>query len=201
MAQNVCYIPAVSQAISSSWMRNVQSPSLRRKLEQLVEPSQSILAELGNYNVRDLVAETPKPSIEARLWSILRLVLYDPAACRRLKVSPSRNEAEANEDVFEDILDHSNRMNKISENLNENWEDWSEDEESCYESEELLFDDLWTQNEAQDNPWDEKFGSFEGIENLSIQQETDNMLLEADCTIDDVRSCDFSLAEREIMLI
>ncbi|RFU24185.1 hypothetical protein B7463_g12155, partial [Scytalidium lignicola] len=186
MGQNSRFLPIISRSVSRSWVKNVQSPSLQRKLVQLATSSRS-LTERDMCDLNAELAEGLAAAIEARLWSMMQHRLYDSAAARRLKSTPpTENEVAIDDGLFEDLLNSSGTMmeyNNLGDGMAEHPEDFMK-EESLYGDEDLLFEDQCAQNEQEGDPWDEDLGNFEEMERTLIEQETDDMLFEESWTTD-----------------
>ncbi|RDL37994.1 uncharacterized protein BP5553_05427 [Venustampulla echinocandica] len=109
MANNVRFIPTISQAISSTLLRNVQSPSLRKKLIGLANLATSTPQKQNMgpaYEASGCLAAVA----QARLWSMMQRKLYDPSESKKLswKTSYSADQATAieceDQQPFEDLL-------------------------------------------------------------------------------------------------
>jgi hypothetical protein len=106
-------VPTISHAISSSLLHNGQSPSLRRKLLDLIaetptQPDGDVtmdrvddISDIGDSSVAD-ADETSRrlgQIIEERLWTMMQRSLYDPLPARRL--SPPKTDGTVRHDDME----------------------------------------------------------------------------------------------------
>lgn len=79
MLRHVPRLPTILNVFSNSLLRNVQSPSLRRKILSLATPS-------SGHNRPDEEIN-PREAVESELWRMLHISLFDPVAARRLQRS------------------------------------------------------------------------------------------------------------------
>ncbi|KAI9729896.1 MAG: hypothetical protein M1818_008336 [Claussenomyces sp. TS43310] len=105
IAQRLPFLPTISKVFSSSLIRNAQSPNLQRKLD-------SMKADLHNQGQLNDEATGQKPAraIEAELWTMMYLSLYNPLAARRLHTYDSHmtaRDAENREGSVVRESDHS----------------------------------------------------------------------------------------------
>ena len=81
MAQNSKFLPTISNAICSSWVRNVQGVVLRQKLIML---SNAKVSEYHNGNGEKGSAERLVSVVQARLWRMMQRTLCDGEAAKKL---------------------------------------------------------------------------------------------------------------------
>jgi hypothetical protein len=187
MAHNAHFLPTVSHAISVSWPRNIQSPSLRQKLSRLANSPVSQLLDEG----RDEDGEAGTSArlaavVQSRLWGMMQRKLYDPSDAAKIWRKSALQENPGEDDEYPDLLAAVREQGKVAAELGEFGDD--EDE----------FEDLI--------PGDDEglLGYWEERERLSIECETEEMLfrsgwdeeekVERDvCLLDDGAGDDFML--------
>ncbi|KAH8821303.1 hypothetical protein F5884DRAFT_767364, partial [Xylogone sp. PMI_703] len=199
IVQNARFLPIVSRSVSRSWAKNVQSPSLRRKLEQLTKPL--LIKEKNEIGSNSELTDNLEATIKARLWSIMQHNLYDPAAARRLNsMSPSSTENGAGSDgAFVDLLGATvvtKEGEDVEDSILGNFVDFIE-EGSIYD--DLLLEDQYLWDPTQGESRDENLGNFEEMERILTEKETNDMLLEDRFNID-IDTYGLSLTENENML-
>jgi len=172
MSHNAVFLPRVSQVISSSSIRNVQSPTLRQKLILLSESKTSEFAD------DDLSRDGEKGScqrlsavVQSRLWAIMQQELYDPLAAWRLKPTSANTDSEEEE---EDLLEMFNIADTNSSEPMNDPKPSTEDEESDFDD---LLADEWDDLLGEDRDEDEMLlFDIEREERLAIEQGNDEML-------------------------
>src|SRR5579871_3417539 len=95
MSQRSRFMTVISHTISHSFVRNAQSPSLKRKLTALTKnqidlfDNNTRVDSVGNRSASN-ESQTIKNArnldqiIQASLWRMMQLSLYDPLSARRL---------------------------------------------------------------------------------------------------------------------
>ena len=81
MAQNSRFLPTISNAICSSWVRNVQGAGLRKKLAAL---SNSRVSEYHDGDGEVGSADRLVAVVQGRLWRMMQRALFDEGAGRRI---------------------------------------------------------------------------------------------------------------------
>lgn len=173
MAHNSRFLPTISRAMSSSWMRNCQGPGLRAKLLEL-----ATLTLPGSD--RGLVAQSGGPSsveklsavVQGRVWSMMQRKLSDPAV-GKLKwetLDPSRIAEREDPDVDEDLLRSVDGDGRIDMDpiARANLKQFIEGEYMDDDEELLLFDPM--------SDGEGLLSYFDEMEELELQKQTDEML-------------------------
>lgn len=100
MSQRSRFLTVVSHTISHSFLRNAQSPSLRRKLAILAKTPVGVFHENAHNDgdagdsSGDYESDTLKTAghlnqiVQGSLWRMMHLSLYDPLSARRLLPAP-----------------------------------------------------------------------------------------------------------------
>ena len=185
MSHNARFLPAISQAVSSSWPRNVQSPILRRKLIQLANPPPSALEQREEDVVDEEVTTDRLASVvQARLWAMMQRKLYDPLAARASfnprssdKVSAEPKDVGEDDDLLDELGNSSANLGK--ESMMQDLEDFMKEEFGDLDE----FEDLLG---GGGNEEDDLLGYFEAEERerLEDEHETDEMLFGSSCDDD-----------------
>lgn len=197
MAHNSKFLPTISDAICSSWVRNVQGVVLRQKLVAL---SNAKVSEYHDGDGEDGSAERLVSVVQARLWRMLQRTLYDEDAAKKLwkknKGQGAENpNMEAKESGDEDLLGE-NRGEKTINTKADRFADCIR-EDFMDDNEELLFEDLLAggiDRESDDGLLD----YFEDQERLAIEAETEGMLFGSGR---DRRLCNAADDEDELLLL
>ncbi|CZR59435.1 uncharacterized protein PAC_09327 [Phialocephala subalpina] len=170
MAHNSRFLPTLTHALAISLPKNVQSPTLRKKLEQLAKLPLSPLAPDSKVDASIDPSERISRVVQARLFSMMQRTLYDPSATRKLfKKSTIETTtdipADDDEDSTPKLLDEQNSKKVDGSQWDEMLAQFTSDDE---------FDDLLGEEEEDDD-----FDLLdEGErERLAIERETDEMLL------------------------
>jgi hypothetical protein len=174
MAHNSRSLPTISQAASSSWVRNCQGPGLRAKLLELANkpPPGSDHGHLTQAGERGS-AERLNAVVQVGVWSMMQRKLSDSAVAGRLQwesfdaCKPADGEGPG---VDEDLLgcgDIDGRLD-IRPEADEGLA-WFLDDEYMDGDEELLFTDTATEDQGL-------LGYFDEMERLAVEQQTDEML-------------------------
>ena len=173
MAHNSRFLPTISQAISSSWVRNCQGPGLRAKLLALANAPPP-----GTYYGHSAQSGDPgsverlRAVVQVRLWSMMQRKLSDPTTAEKLKWEIFDPSGLVDQEDFEwdeallrsgDVDDRLN-MNQIASPVL----DLFIEEELTDEDDELLFDPV-SDDEGLISYFDE-------MEQLEVEKHTDEML-------------------------
>ena len=105
MAHNAHFLLTISNAVSISWPRNIQSPTLRRKLTEMANRPPSSLTN-DTQQVDGAAGTTTRLAavVQSRLWGMMQRKLYDPADAAKIwKKSTSQGKL-AEEDACPDLL-------------------------------------------------------------------------------------------------
>ena len=193
MGENARFLPTISHAMSS-WIRNVQSPSLLKKLSALANlqtsPGTEQRQDFGQQGSPQRLAAV----VQARLWGMMQRKLYDPAAVKKLRHQPlsewgeisTNDEGLLGSNVYEEDETEVGDLLDGDMELSENTELLDEDD----------FDDLFAEQEKGGNDSLLNFredsditrGKLEG----EVEMETDEMLL---------GKCYESTPEDEVLLL
>jgi hypothetical protein len=181
MGINANFLQTISHAISTSWVRNVQSPSLRKKLEALANLTTSQYPDRNQESAEEQGSSQRLAAVvQAKLWGVMQRKLYDPTAVRKLRhqTLPERVGGVVDEEDCEDLLGDG-----VAEENGIDFEDMScrdfMDEEVVEE-----FDDLLAGQDADHD--EDLLHYFEGQaaaerERLEVKIKTDEMLFGSEC--------------------
>ncbi|KAL2073906.1 hypothetical protein VTL71DRAFT_11232 [Oculimacula yallundae] len=179
MAGNSRLLPTVTHALSDTMLRNVQTPSLRRKLLQLSNASPSSIPNLG-YNLDQLGAgERLSSVVQSRLWEMMQRNLFDNAAGRRLWRQEHMGE-KGGYDNFEDMVEtHDDDELKVKTGDGEGADDSMlfpgvEDDELLLGDEDYCYDADWEQRAIEDD-----------IEDMLLSAEWNRSQIEEEMLLED----------------
>lgn len=174
MAQNLKFLPTISTAICSSWVRNVQGAGLRRKLAAL---SNAKVSEYNDGDGKEDSAERLLSVVQGRLWKMMQTGLYDEGAVKKLwrkdggdDTGNSNSNEEGCED--EDLLGENGGYENIDREGN--LENYIE-EELMDDEKEPVFEDLLRDYEDRDSD-DGLLEYLEEQQRLAVEAETDEMV-------------------------
>lgn len=174
-AQNSKFLPTISNAISSSWVRNVQGAGLRKKLVALSNARVSEYhdgdGEVGSGN--RLVAV-----VQGRLWRMMQRTLFDEGAVKKIwkrdvEVDIGNSKVEGNERQDDDNLGKS-QSEDDGDAEDKNFEDYI-GEELMEDQDELLFEEFLEEQRAYESD-DGLLEYLKEQERLAVDTETDEML-------------------------
>ena len=191
MAHHSRLLPTVSNAICSSWVRNVQGVVLRQKLVAL---SNAKVSQYQNGEGEEGSASRLSSVVLARLWRMMQRTLYDEDAGKRLwkedkdqeAVTAAKNE-EGSED--EDLLGEY-RNEKSIDIKTDRLEDFMDAEE------ESLFEDL-LEGDCQNGDIG-LLDYLEEQEKIAVEKETEDMLFGGD---DNGMICEGVDYEQDMLLL
>jgi hypothetical protein len=84
ITHNAKFLPTISNAICSSWVRNVQGPRLRRKLVTLSESNVSEF--MNDYEGEESgLVESLSAVVQGSIWAMMQRRLFDAGAAKKLK--------------------------------------------------------------------------------------------------------------------
>ena len=176
MSHNAQYLPTISQAISHSWPRNVQSPIFMQKLSQLANSPPSSLEHNDEDAMEEATTERLASVVQARLWSMMQKKLYDPTAARILFNPRSSDKTTAESEMIEEEYNLVDELGDKSvplgrERIMEDLEDFMRDEFG----DEDEFEDLLGGVIDEE---DDLLGYLDASERemVEVEQETDEML-------------------------
>jgi len=175
IAHNSKFLSTISNAISSSWVRNVQGAGLRGKLMELSKVRISELHEEEETSTREEgTVERLSAVVQGRVWGMMQRALFDGDAAGKLKrTSLKANVGEDSGAIVEDV-DLLDGGGQETTNIKTAFEDFIE-QEFMGDDEESLFEDLLL---GRDGLSDEN-GVLECLGNIkrnNIHAETDEML-------------------------
>lgn len=178
VAHNAKFLPTISNAVCSAWVRNAQGPGLREKLVALSVSTVSELGEGDSEAVDERSAERLSGVFQARVWAMMQTGLLDARSARGLKWEPSnkiRNNGGADDCQEEDLLQGHCGVTDAERGHSEvKLSDLLEDEFMDYE-EELLFKNL-SHGDAVEEDMEELLQHFEEEERRQVEMDTDEML-------------------------
>jgi hypothetical protein len=182
MAHNSKFLPTISNAISSSWVRNVQGVGLRQRLVAL---SNAKVSDYSDGEGEDGSVGRLAAVVQARLWKMMQTRLYEEGAVKKLwrkdddvySASTTINEDEGGD---EDLLGQNGAIEDdgIGDASRRNFEDFIGGE--FMDSDNDLFDDLLGENEESGSD-DGLLGYLEEQERMAVETETDEMLFGPGC--------------------
>ncbi|KAE9377457.1 hypothetical protein N431DRAFT_541237 [Stipitochalara longipes BDJ] len=161
IAQNAHFLPTISHAISVSWPRNIQSPTLREKLSRLANSSTSSLThanriEDGEAGITARLASV----IQSRLWGMMQRKLFDPSAGAKIWGKSTLRGDLDEEDEFPELLGTLEGRDDVEDPVAGKLDDFDEDE----------FEDLLSTDD------DDLLEYMEERERLSVERDTEEML-------------------------
>lgn len=174
MAHNSRFLPTISRAISSSWVRNCQGPGLRAKLLELANKElpmsdHGYTSQAGERGSMERLSAV----VQVGAWTMMQRKLSDPAVAGRLRWErlDARKPADGDDQgVDEDLLgpgEIEGRLDISPEG--DNGMEWFIDDEYMDDDEELLFDDTSAEDQGL-------LGYFDEMERLAVERLTDEML-------------------------
>lgn len=125
MSQRSRFLSPIASAFSTSLLRNVQSPSLRRKLQSLQSSTTPEKSESQHPPLSGITIDEQTPlgnateiyqTLQASLWKMMHQSMYDPKAVHKLKVCAIDNpntQGNAEDDV-------SNMIESSEEDVQDN---------------------------------------------------------------------------------
>jgi hypothetical protein len=164
MARNAHFLPTISHAISISWLRNIQSPSLRAKLGRLANSPTSALTNASRIeNGEKGTAARLAAVVQSRLWSMMQRTSYDPSDAAKIWKKSTLQDVFAEEHETPDLLGTLEEQNIVKGRVVTELGEFEEDDLDVFED-LLLGDD------------DELLEYMEARERLSVERETEEML-------------------------
>ncbi|CZT44860.1 uncharacterized protein RSE6_16063 [Rhynchosporium secalis] len=157
MAVSSRFLATISHAVSVSMPRNVQTPSLRRKLLQISNMELSPLLTTNSGTGQPGTGERLSSVVQSCLWEIMQRKLFDRSAGRRLwrpEVTGGANSDEEFEDMLEIFDDNEldTEFEARKENLDSEemlfWDD--EDEKLLLDNDEDSYDVDWEQHAIEE---------------------------------------------------
>jgi len=169
MAHNAHFLPAISHAISVSWPRNVQSPSLREKLSRLANfPMSSLTNQSRADSVKEGTTGQFSAVVQSRLWGMMHRKLYDPSDVAKIWRKSTLQDASGEDSESPDLLGTLKEEDVVKDGEVTDFANLGEDEFA--EFEELL------------PTGDEDLLEYmEERERFSIERETEEMLFGGGC--------------------
>jgi hypothetical protein len=164
MAHNAHFLPSISHAISVSWPRNIQSPTLREKLLRLEHSrtssltNESQIEDWGKGATARLTAV-----VQSRLWGMMQRKLYDPSDTAKIWRKTSLQDNPVQEDECPDLLETMGEPDEMGDQVATKRDDFDEDDAD-------EFDDLLSRDD------DDLLEYMEERERLSVERETEEML-------------------------
>ncbi|KAH8754680.1 hypothetical protein F5882DRAFT_469304 [Hyaloscypha sp. PMI_1271] len=187
MAHNAHFLPSISHAISVSWPRNIQSPTLREKIFRLGQSRTSSLTnetrieDGGERSTARLTAV-----VQSRLWGMMQRKLYDPSDTAKIWRKTTLQDNPVQEDECPDLLETMGEPDEMGGQVATKRDDFGGDDAGD-------FDDLLSRDD------DELLEYMEERERLSIERETEEMLFGSEwdeddaCLLDDEAGSDAML--------
>lgn len=177
MAHNSKFLPTISNAVSSSWVRNVQGVGLRQKLVAL---SNSKVSEYHEGNSEDGSVGKLAAVVQGRLWTMMQKALYDESAAKKLWRKEADLDAESTNTSEEGYEDEG----MLSKNEGEQHVDGKERDlddhagENSMDDDDLFNDILKRKEDRGSN--DGLLDYFGEQERLAVETETEEMLFGSD---------------------
>ena len=178
MAHNSKFLPTISNAVSSSWVKNVQGVGLRQKLVAL---SNSKFSEYHEDNGEDGSVQNLAAVVQGRLWAMMQKALYNECAAKKLWKKETEFNAE-NTNTNEKDCEDENILGGNGGGQHISGKEGSLDDhtrEKFMDDDDDLFNDLFEGNEGRGVD-DGLIDCFEDQERLAVEAETEEMLFGSD---------------------